>query len=303
MNLNLKQLEHLLAVAQTGSFSKAAEQLHLTQPALSRSIRLLEDTLQARLIDRMGRKNELTALGEAVATRARQLLLEAEEIQRTVELLQSGALGPVNIGLGSGPAAVLINPLLRHLVLHHPDLTLTVTRGPIEQQMRQLRERSIDAMVIDLRSVIPAPDLLIEPVAELRGGFICRRGHPLVNKSKATLKIEDVLKYPIATTNLADEVIRLLQEHFGTKISFIQAIRLRSEDISSLIEAVRETDAVFFGVAAAARDGIADKSLIELSIQPPLDIRAPFGIVSLAGRSQSAAMGIVSSFIRDHLHD
>src|SRR5574343_305012 len=303
MNLNLKQLEHLLAVAQTGSFSKAAEQLHLTQPALSRSIRLLEDTLQARLIDRMGRKNELTALGEAVATRARQLLLEAEEIQRTVGLLQSGALGPVNIGLGSGPAAVLINPLLRHLVLHHPDLTLTVTRGPIEQQMRQLRERSIDARVIDLRSVIPAPDLLIEPVAELRGGFICRRGHPLVNKSKATLKIEDVLKYPIATTNLADEVIRLLQEHFGTKISFIQAIRLRSEDISSLIEAVRETDAVFFGVAAAARDGIADKSLIELSIQPPLDIRAPFGIVSLAGRSQSAAMGIVSSFIRDHLHD
>ena len=106
--------------------------------------------------------------------------------------------------------------------------------------MRQLRERSIDAMVIDLRSVIPAPDLLIEPVAELRGGFICRLGHPLVNKSKATLKIEDVLKYPIATTNLADEVIRLLQEHFGTKISFIQAIRLRSEDISSLIEAVRE---------------------------------------------------------------
>mgnify|MGYP000305337414 CR=1 FL=1 len=74
-------------------------------------------------------------------------------------------------------------------------------------------------------------------------------------------------------------------------------------DASSLIEAVRETDAVFFGVAAAARDGIADKSLIELSIQPPLDIRAPFGIVSLAGRSQSAAMGIVSSFIRDHLHD
>ena len=149
----------------------------------------------------------------------------------------------------------------------------------------------------------PVRNLLIEPVAELRGGFICRRGHPLVNKSKATLKIEDVLKYPIATTNLADEVIRLLQVHFGTKISFIQAIRLRSEDISSLIEAVRETDAVFFGVAAAARDGIADKSLIELSIQPPLDIRAPFGIVSLAGRSQSAAMGIVSSFIRDHLHD
>lgn len=301
--MNLKQLEHLLAVAQTGSFSKAAELLHLTQPALSRSIRLLEDTLQARLIDRMGRKNELTALGEAVATRARQLLLEAEEIQRTVGLLKSGALGPVNIGLGSGPAAVLTNPLLRYVAHHHPDLTLTVTRGPIEQQMRQLRERSLDALVIDLRSVNPAPDLLIEPIAELRGGFICRRGHPLARKGQAKVKIKDVLKYPIATTNLADQVIRLLEENFGMQSSFVQAIRLRSEEISSLIEVVRETDVVFFGVVAAAGVGMSDESLAELSIQPPLDIVAPFGIVSLAGRSKSAATGIVINFISDHLHD
>lgn len=301
--MNLKQLEHLLAVAQTGSFSKAAELLHLTQPALSRSIRLLEDTLQARLIDRMGRKNELTALGKAVATRARQLLLEAEEIQRTVGLLKSGALGPVNIGLGSGPAAVLTNPLMRYVAQHHPDLTLTVTRGPIEQQMRQLRERSLDALVIDLRSVNPAPDLLIEPIAKLRGGFICRRGHPLARKGQAKVKINDVLKYPIATTNLADQVIRLLQENFGMQSSFVQAIRLRSEEISTLIEVVRETDVVFFGVVAAASVGMSDESLAEFSIHPPLNIEAPFGIVSLAGRSQSAATGIVINFISDHLHD
>jgi DNA-binding transcriptional LysR family regulator len=301
--MNLKQLEHLLAVAQTGSFSKAAEQLHLTQPALSRSIRLLEDTLQARLIDRMGRKNELTALGEAVATRARQLLLEAEEIQRTVVLLQSGVLGPVHIGLGSGPAAVLTKPLMRHVALHHPELTLTITRGLIEHQLRQLRERSIDALVIDLRSVIPAPDLLIEPVAELRGGFICRKGHPLIRKGKGRLKIQDVLNYPIATTNLADETIRLIHKHFGSQADFVQAIRLRSEEIGSLIETVQHTDAIFFGVVAAARDGIANQSLIELSVEPKLSIGAPFGLVSLAGRSQSSALRIVSAFVREHLHD
>ena len=69
--MNLKQLEHLLAVAETGSFSRAAEQLHLTQPALSRSIRMLEEELDARLIDRMGRRNELTPMGVALAFRSR----------------------------------------------------------------------------------------------------------------------------------------------------------------------------------------------------------------------------------------
>lgn len=68
--MNLRQLEHLLAVADSGSFSRAAEQQHITQSALSHSIQALEAQLDERLIDRVGKSNELTPFGHAVAARA-----------------------------------------------------------------------------------------------------------------------------------------------------------------------------------------------------------------------------------------
>lgn len=86
--MNLRQLQHLAALAEEASFSRAAERLHLTQSALSRSLQGLEDELGARLVDRAGRRSTLTPLGEAVLARAHRILLEAAEIERSAELLR-----------------------------------------------------------------------------------------------------------------------------------------------------------------------------------------------------------------------
>lgn len=109
--MNLRHLEYLLAVADTGSFSRAAERCHITQSALSRSIQTLEDDLGARLIDRMGKRNELTPFGQTVASRARRMVLDAVELKRSAQLLQEGYLGVIRIGLGAGPTALLMQPL------------------------------------------------------------------------------------------------------------------------------------------------------------------------------------------------
>jgi hypothetical protein len=71
--MNIKHLEHLLALADTGSFSRAAEKLFITQSALSRSIQSLEDDLGGKVLDRIGKRNELTPLGRDVVTRARHI--------------------------------------------------------------------------------------------------------------------------------------------------------------------------------------------------------------------------------------
>ena len=72
--MNIRHLEHLLAVAETGSFSRAAERAHITQSALSRSIQALEEDLGGLLVDRIGKRNELTALGQDVVARARSVV-------------------------------------------------------------------------------------------------------------------------------------------------------------------------------------------------------------------------------------
>ena len=90
--MTLVQLRHLLALADSGSFSRAAEAVCLTQPALSRSIQTLEDELGQPLFDRLGRHSELTPFGRAMAARARQVLDDADALRAL--LLQTGALMP-----------------------------------------------------------------------------------------------------------------------------------------------------------------------------------------------------------------
>ena len=83
--MTLVQLRHLIELAVNGSFSQSAIKLHLTQPALSRSIKALEDELGQPLFDRVGRKNELTVFGVHIVQRARVLVDEANELRQTSE--------------------------------------------------------------------------------------------------------------------------------------------------------------------------------------------------------------------------
>ena len=81
--MTLVQLKHFLALAGNGSFSKSAQQLFITQPALSRSIKSLEDELGQPLFDRVGRHTELTAFGRHVLGQARDLLEAANNLQHS----------------------------------------------------------------------------------------------------------------------------------------------------------------------------------------------------------------------------
>lgn len=301
--MNLKQLEHLLAVAETGSFSRAAERSHLTQSALSRSIQMLEDDLDVRLIDRMGRRNELTPLGDVVAARARHLVSEADDLRRSVTLFKAGSLGPIRVGLGSGPGVLLMTPFLIHMAQHHPEVRVAITRGSIAPQLLQLRERMLDALVIDVHSVAPAADLVIEDAGEMRAGFVCRSGHPLLADGARGASFEQVLRYPLASTPLAYEVGHVLVRTFGPRANPDQAVRLHCEEVASLLETVRLSNAIFLGILAAARSGITSGELVELATDPPLVLSARYAIVTLVGRTESPSMKLFRRFAADKLRD
>ena len=164
-------------MADTGSFSRAAERCHITQSALSRSIQTLEDDLRARLIDRMGKRNELTPFGQTVASRARRMVLDAVELKRSAQLLQEGYCRGHSHWLGAGPTALLMQPFLRYMACMHPECRSASNQPP---SCRPTACANVDStpLVVDLRSVTPADDLLIEDLGQMRGGFICRVGHP-----------------------------------------------------------------------------------------------------------------------------
>jgi DNA-binding transcriptional LysR family regulator len=298
--MNIKHLEHLLALADTGSFSRAAEKLFITQSALSRSIQSLEEDLGAKVLDRIGKRNELTPLGQDVVARARHIVRDAAELRHSARLLKDGGQGTVSVGLGSGPAALLMLPLLC-AASAQAGMRVSVTQGPVELQMLQLRSRQLDAMVVDMRRVIPATDLNIESMAELRAGFVVRAQHPLATEKKVTLA--DVLRYPVASTPLSDEVARLLVDQFGPQANPSDMVSLRCDDVASLVQTAARTDAIFLGVLATARSGLDDGSLVELQLTPPLAATARFAYVTLAGRTEAPAMAYFREFVRTHLRD
>ena len=301
--MNLRHLEHWLALADTGSFSRAAEKLHITQSALSRSIQALEEDLGGPLVDRVGKKNELTPLGRSVLDRARRIVHEAQELKLGAALLQQGGLGALRVGLGSGPGAMLMTPWLVYMAKHHPTVQVTVSRGSTELQLTQLRERQLDALVVDVRRVESAPDLKMTQVVEMRAGFVCRQGHPLLERAAKGLPFDALLSYPIASIQLSQEVARLLVDHYGPQANPAQMTTLQCEDIASLLDVVGQTDAIYLGIVGAAREGLEQGRLVELPMQIPLKGQARLALITLAGRTELPVMSVFRAFVQNHLSD
>lgn len=294
--MTLVQLRHLTSLAQTGSFSKSAAALFLTQPALSRSIRALESELGQPLFDRIGRHSEVTPFGRDVVARARELVLAADDLRASGRRASDGFDGVLRIGMGSGPGSLLMTPLLMKAAQDRPRLKLEVARAGTGLLVQALRERALDALVVDTRSLRPAPDLDVRLLHEMRGAFLVRRGHPLTRR-RARPSFDDLLPYPMASTPLSDEVARVLVERYGPRAHPDACVTLRCEEIPSLVEVARRSDAVLLAIRAAAPD------LVELDMQPALAAMARFGLVTLARRSEPPALAIVRELIELLLHD
>ena len=295
--MTLVQLRHLVSLAQSGSFTRSAEALFVTQPALSRSIRALEEELGQPLFDRIGRRSVLTPFGAEALRRARQVLFDADELAGSGRQMREGHAGAVRIGLGSGPGAMLTTSLLKTMAISHPSVHLEIARGHIDALAHRLRQRELDALVIDARSLSPSPDLRVASLVEMRGAIMVRPGHPLTRGHKGPLRFDALRQFPIASTPLSDDVARALVERYGPAAHPAECATLRCEEIASLVEVVRQTDAVLIAIRAAAPD------LVELPMRPAMNATARFGIATLARRAEPPALPIVRRLIAELMRD
>ena len=295
--MTLVQLKHLIALADCASFSKAAQAVFLTQPALSRSIGALESELAMTLVDRIGRRLELTAHGRDVLARARQIVADADELAGAARRAATGDSGTLRIGMGSGAGAMLMTPLLLRAAQAHPRLKVDITRSNTELLVRSLRERTLDAIVVDARSLRPAPDLHAEFVHEMHGAFLVRRGHPLLKARRGPLAFAALRAYPIASTPLSDEVARMLVERYGPAAHPEQCVGLRCDELSSLVELAAGSDTVLLAIRGAA------PHLVALPLRPALQATARFGLVTLARRSPAPALAVVRQLMQQLLRD
>lgn len=288
--MTLVQLRHFVVLAELGSFAQASRTLFLTQPALSRSIRGLEDEFGASLFDRLGRRIALTPFGQEVLKRARRLVSDADALKAAGKGLQEGLIGKFRIGFSSAPGALFSTPLMLHMAQHYPKLHVQISRGSTAVLVNELRDQRLDAALVDVRSIIPSADLQVTQVFELSAGFLVRPGHPLAS-AHHPLTLDDLMRFPIASTPLSDEVARILVSRYGPRANPDDMVTLRCDETLSIVALARRADVIVLTVNAVAPD------LVSLNVAPSLGASARFGLATLSDHEEAPALQIVAGLL------
>jgi LysR family hydrogen peroxide-inducible transcriptional activator len=148
--MELHQLRYFCAVADTGSFSRAAEQCHVAQPSLSQQIMKLEDELGARLFDRLGRSVQLTDLGKTFLPRARSVLHELEAARGDVVERKESLSGVVSVGAIPTVAPYFLPHVLSSFARKFPQARLNVVEEITPVLLDRLRSGTVDVTVLAL---------------------------------------------------------------------------------------------------------------------------------------------------------
>jgi len=145
--MELRQLNHLLAVADKGTIGKAAESLGISQPALTKSIRSLENALQVKLLERRPRGVFPTTYGLAVIDRARSVRLHLQGLASELQALREGAAGIIRIGMAQGVASRLMPRATMRVLAKNPDIRISATTGVVDRLVALLKAGEIEFAV------------------------------------------------------------------------------------------------------------------------------------------------------------
>jgi len=148
--MELHQLRYFCAVAETGNFSRAAEQSHISQPSLSQQILKLEEELGARLFDRLARSVRLTELGKTFLPRARAVLRELEAAKGDVVERKEFVGGPVTVGVIPTIGPYFLPRILSSFSLKFPQVRLTIVEEITPVLLDRLRAGAIDVAILAL---------------------------------------------------------------------------------------------------------------------------------------------------------
>lgn len=142
--MNLRHLAVFYAVAETGSLSKAAERLYITQPAVSRQLKSLEDALGLVLLDREPRGVRLTEAGQVLADYAGRIFALSARARASMEEISSLKSGRLSLGASTTIGNYLLPPVLAHFRAMHPDMDIRLEIGNTDAIQRLLLEDRID---------------------------------------------------------------------------------------------------------------------------------------------------------------
>lgn len=250
LSIELRKIRHLLGVIEHGGFIRAAEAMHVTQSALTKSVQSLEAYLGVRLLERSQRGVTLTDDGEWFIARGRQLIADAEQIESDVKALRQLKKGRLRIA--AAPAAfdwVWMRAVPRFSA-KYPLIRVETISEPVADVHRLLGDGRLDLAVGVLAELRKDPDLEVVDLADFSLELFVRRGHPL--DREAPPSVEELLQYPMAGPTRA--------EPYSSTIMGLSTVKSRYElphfvtdSVALMLRIVETTDAFSLIIDQRAR--------------------------------------------------
>ena len=156
--MNTKQLQYVLTLSESGNVSLAAEQLGISQPALSKQVLALEKELGVKLFDRACSPMALTPAGEAFVRQAQDLLFQQEQLLRSMEAHRTGAQGKLVIGISPFRSLYLVSDMAKQLRETYPGVQVVLRETNSEQLRKDAADGKYDFAIVNL----PVDDSLLE---------------------------------------------------------------------------------------------------------------------------------------------
>ncbi|GAA2268774.1 MULTISPECIES: LysR family transcriptional regulator [Kitasatospora] len=184
--MELRQLEYFVAVAEEGSFTKAAARVYVTQPCVSAQVRRLERELGQNLLDRSGRSVQLTEYGLAALPHARVVLAAADSLRNAVDDLTGVVHGQVTVGSVASSLSLSLPEVIADFSEKYPAVEISLSEGSTEQLVEATRAGRVDVAIIGL-SADPPPGLDVQVIADEPLVGAVSHDHPLAQRSTVTV--------------------------------------------------------------------------------------------------------------------
>jgi DNA-binding transcriptional LysR family regulator len=291
MALELQQLRQIVALAEHGSFVRAAAAQHISQPALSRSIQVLEQRLGSRLFTRSKSGVVPTDLGRLYLERARDVLRLADELESQAHGHASLNAGRVDVGGGPFPSDTFLADAAARFAALHPRVGVRLHSSNWDDMIRQLRSRELDFFVGEVSVIAHEADLDVRPLpTRHRLYFFARAGHPLAQSSP--FRTAEIFAWPFVTpSRLPPRILEPLLTEQRKSIADGQPARLwpsiECTGVSTVKRTVANSDTVAASILASIAAELQDGRCVLLGTEPWLTLQ--YGIVSLRSRPWTQA--------------
>ena len=300
MNIDLRQCRHVLALDQHRSFARAADALGLTQPALSRSLQMLEKSIGARLFDRDRTRVEPTPVGERLIERARLLVNQARDIEQDLKQMLGLEVGLLRIGAGPYPADLSVGTAVGRLVRRHPSLMVDLSVADWSELIRRVVSSELELAIADTGVAKQDDRLVAESLSRHQLSFFCRAGHPLAGR--AALTLEELRKYPLVGTALPPQLSALAAKDMkGMRANLsagVTAPEIRVATFALARRIAMQSDAVGGAVPSQIQDSVVRGELVTLPLDLPW-FKTSYGIIRLANRTPSPAATAFMEILRE----